>query len=102
MTRLGEFLAKNKVNRASLSRQTGIAEARLTRLSNNPSAKVTGAELRVIAVALSVAPRELLEVVCVDLALRKDVADGEKKPATKKRKEPTAIPTLLTSIHKRL
>jgi DNA-binding Xre family transcriptional regulator len=88
MTKLGEFLAKNKINRASLSRQTGISEPRLTRLSNSMSAKLQGKELYRIALAIKTPPPQLLKFIYIGLELKEDPVNGDKKSLSKKKKKP--------------
>lgn len=73
MTRIGEYLAKKTINRAGISRKTGISTARLSELSNKESARLTAGELYLIALAIDVNPGELLEFVCGHLELQ----DGE-------------------------
>lgn len=90
MTKLGEFLAKNKINRASLSRQTGISEPRLTRLSNSMTAKLQGNELYRIALATKTPPPRLLKLIYVGLELKEDPVNGDKKSMSKKKKLPPA------------
>ncbi|MEO7989264.1 MAG: helix-turn-helix transcriptional regulator [Chryseolinea sp.] len=72
MTLIGEFLAKKSINRASISRKTGISPARLSELSNKESARLTAEELYLIALAIGVNPGELLEYVCTDLKLENE------------------------------
>lgn len=72
MTRIGEFLAKRSINRASISRKTGISESRLSELSNKETARFTAEELYLIALAIDVNPCDLLEFVCSGLALKED------------------------------
>lgn len=72
MTRIGEFLAKKSINRASISRKTGISPARLSELSNKDSARLTAEELYLIALAIDVNPGELLEYVCSEVKLTAD------------------------------
>ena len=72
MTRLGEYLAKKSVNRASVSRKTGISKTRLSELSNNESTKLRADELYLIALATDTNPCTLLEYVCGDLKLSKN------------------------------
>ncbi len=72
MTRLGEYLAKQSVNRASVSRKTGISKTRLSELSNNDTTKLRADELYLIALATDTNPCELLGFVCGDLKLKKD------------------------------
>ena len=52
MTRLGELLVKKSVNKAEVSRRTGINPSRLSELSLNPSTKLRADELYLIALAI--------------------------------------------------
>ncbi|MDB4926548.1 helix-turn-helix transcriptional regulator [Mucilaginibacter sp.] len=52
MTELGLFLAKRSVNKAEISRRTGISKPRLSQLSNNKTSKVTAQELYKIALSI--------------------------------------------------
>jgi DNA-binding Xre family transcriptional regulator len=72
MTKLGEFLARKSINRASISRKTGISKTRLSELSNNNSTKLRAEELHLIALAVDVDPSDLLKHVCGHLKLKKD------------------------------
>lgn len=72
MTSLGLFLTKKSVNRAMVSRRTGISQARLSQLSSNESTKLRADELYLIALAIDVDPCELLNEVCKRLKLLKD------------------------------
>lgn len=69
MTLLGLYLTKKSVNRAMVSRRTGISQARLSQLSSNDSTKLRADELYLIALAIDVDPCELLIEVCKDLKL---------------------------------
>lgn len=69
MTRLGEYLAKRAINRAAVSRRSGISKTRLSELSNNPTTKLRADELYLIALAIEAKPCDLLEYVCFDVAL---------------------------------
>jgi DNA-binding Xre family transcriptional regulator len=60
MTDLGLFLSKRSVNKAEVSRRTGISKPRLTQLSNNAGTKLTAEELYKIALSIGVSPCELL------------------------------------------
>tara|TARA_B100001250_G_C19763706_1_gene773683 strand:- start:985 stop:1200 length:216 start_codon:yes stop_codon:yes gene_type:complete len=70
MTRLGEFLAKKSINRADVSRKTGINTTRLSDLANTPSAKLRADELYLIALAIDSDPCELLKYVCEEIQLK--------------------------------
>jgi DNA-binding Xre family transcriptional regulator len=69
MTKLGEFLARKSVNRAAVSRKSGIHTTRLNELSNNENARLTAEELYLIALAIEVNPGDLLDFVCGHLKL---------------------------------
>lgn len=69
MTRLGEFLAKRSVNRASIARKTGISTTRLNQLCN-ADAKLRADELYLIALSIDVDPGDLLDYVCLGLDLK--------------------------------
>lgn len=67
MTRLGEIFAKKSINKAAVSRKTGLSDSRIGQLTNNPTTKLTAAELYLIAKAIDEDPCKLLEYVCQDL-----------------------------------
>ena len=69
MTKLGEFFIKRAVNKALISRKTGLNPSRLSELSINPKAKLRADELYLIALAIEANPCELLDFVCGDLKL---------------------------------
>jgi hypothetical protein len=80
MTRIGEFLSKKSVNRASVSRKTGIGKTRLNELSNNLTTKLRADELYLIALATGTKPADLLDFVCGHLQLAEDTTkDGRRK-----------------------
>ena len=72
MTSLGLYFTKKSVNRAMVSRRTGISQARLSQLSSNESTKLRADELYLIALAIDVDPGELLKEVYKDLKLPKE------------------------------
>lgn len=69
MTPLGEYLAKRMINRAGVSRKTGISRARLSELSNNDKTLLRADELYLIALAINVDPGDMLKEVCGHLSL---------------------------------
>ena len=71
MTRLGEYLAKRSINRASVFRKTGIRTTRLYQLANNPQSNIKADELYLIALAIEIDPAELLQFICGHLQLDK-------------------------------
>ncbi len=72
MTALGLYLTKKSVNRAMVSRRTGISQARLSQLSSNKSTRLRVDELYLIALAIDVDPCELVREVCKGLRLPKE------------------------------
>lgn len=70
MTKLGIYLAKKSVNKAQVSRRTGLSKVRLSELSLNEKAKLRADELYLIALAMDVNPCELLENLYSDLKLK--------------------------------
>ena len=70
MTKLGEYFVKRSINRASVSRKTGIRTTRLHELSNNPKAQIKAGELYLISLAIEANPGELFEYVCGHLKLK--------------------------------
>jgi DNA-binding Xre family transcriptional regulator len=69
MTELGLFLSKRSVNKAEISRRSGISKTRLTQLSNNSATKLTAEELYKIALSIEVPPCELLSFICAGIKL---------------------------------
>ncbi|MBW1612602.1 MAG: helix-turn-helix domain-containing protein [Deltaproteobacteria bacterium] len=71
MTKLGTYLAKKTVNKAEVSRRTGISTSRLSELTLNPSTRLRADELYIIALAIDAEPCEVLKEVCGHLKLKK-------------------------------
>ena len=69
MTLLGEYFLKKSINKAEVSRKTGISTPRLSELSNNDNAKLRMDEMYLIALAIDVDPCEMLAELCKDLKL---------------------------------
>jgi len=69
MTSLGLYLTKKSVNRAMVSRRTGISQARLSQLSSNTSTKLRADELYLIALAIDIDPGEMFKSIFQDLNL---------------------------------
>ncbi len=70
MTSLGIYLTKKSVNRAMVSRRTGISQARLSQLTSNESTKLRTDELYLIALAIDIDSGEMLKEVLSDLKLK--------------------------------
>lgn len=73
MTELGIFLDKKSVNRAEISRRTGISTSRLSELSRKRTARLTAIEVYQIALAIDVIPAVLLEEVCKNVKLKESI-----------------------------
>ncbi|WP_300022921.1 helix-turn-helix transcriptional regulator [uncultured Maribacter sp.] len=69
MTEIGKLLDKKSVNKAEISRRTGISASRLSELSLKNSTRLTAEELYLIALAIDIEPVEVLEEVCKHLKL---------------------------------
>ncbi len=69
MTELGKFLDKKSVNKAEISRRTGISPSRLSELSLKESTRFTVEELYLIALAIDTNPAVILEEVCKNLKI---------------------------------
>tara|TARA_R110002096_G_scaffold419420_1_gene624063 strand:+ start:816 stop:1046 length:231 start_codon:yes stop_codon:yes gene_type:complete len=70
MTELGLYLAKRTVNKAEVSRRTGISKSRLTQLTSNDSAKLRADELYLIALAINTDPGEMFKELFEGLGLK--------------------------------
>lgn len=71
MTKLGQYLENKSVNKAEISRKTGISKSRLSELSINKSTKLRAEELYLIALAMDVKPCEMLEGLYSELTISK-------------------------------
>jgi len=71
MTKLGEFLTRKSINKAEVSRRTGISQSRLSELALNSTTKLQAKELYLIALAIDVDATEMLKEVCGHLTLVK-------------------------------
>jgi putative transcriptional regulator len=69
MTSLGLYLTKKSVNRAMVSRRTGISQARLSQLSSNDSTKLRADELYLIALAIDIDPGEMFKEIFKEMKL---------------------------------
>jgi len=70
LTALGLYLAKRSINKAEVSRKTGLSTYRLSQLSNNPKSHLRVDELYLIALAIGANPGEMFEFLCEDLSLK--------------------------------
>ena len=69
MTKLGLYLAKKSINKAEVSRRTGISKSRLSQLSSNDTTKLRADELYAISLAIDVDPCEVLKELFGDMVL---------------------------------
>lgn len=70
MTLLGLYLIKKSINKAEISRKTGISASRLSELTLNPNSHLRAKELMLIALAIDVNPCELLKSIYGDIKLK--------------------------------
>ena len=71
MTFLGKYLTDKSINKAEVSRKTGIAKSRLSLLSTKENTNLKAEELYLIALAIDVNPAEILEKIYGHLNLNK-------------------------------
>ena len=69
MTEIGKFLDKKSVNKAEISRRTGISTSRLSELSLKESTRLTVEELYLIALAIDTNPSIVLYEICKNVQL---------------------------------
>ncbi|MCC6643593.1 helix-turn-helix domain-containing protein [Candidatus Peregrinibacteria bacterium] len=69
MTRLGEYLKKKAISKATVANRTGISRSRKSELTNNPSTHLKAKELYLIALAIDVELNEILKEVFKEVKL---------------------------------
>ncbi|MDR3716665.1 MAG: helix-turn-helix transcriptional regulator [Puia sp.] len=80
MTRLGLYLENRSINKSAVSRKTGISKARLSELSTKEHARLSAAELFLIALAIEVEPGNMLDELYAPLREEfRDSSAGEEK-----------------------
>jgi len=72
MKSLGLYLTRKSVNKAMVSRRTGISQARLSQLTSNESTKLRADELYLIALAIDIDPGEMFKEVFSGLKLENE------------------------------
>lgn len=70
MTELGLYLARKSINKAEISRKTGISAPRLSELTLNAGSHLRAKELYLIALAIDVDPCDLLKSIFKDTELK--------------------------------
>jgi putative transcriptional regulator len=76
MTEIGKLLDRKSVNKAQISRRTGISSSRLSELSLKESTRLTAEELFLIALAIDIDPGEMLKEIFKDMELVKENGDA--------------------------
>jgi len=71
MTFLGKYLTDKSINKAEVSRKTGIAKSRLSQLSTNENANLKAEELYLISLAIDANPNDILEKMFGHLKITK-------------------------------
>tara|TARA_R100000789_G_C2905980_1_gene121821 strand:- start:206 stop:421 length:216 start_codon:yes stop_codon:yes gene_type:complete len=69
MTFLGKYLNDKSINKAEVSRKTGIRKSRLSQLSNDEKSNLKAEELYLISKAIDANPNEILEKIYSHLKL---------------------------------
>jgi len=67
MTRLGIYLLKRSINKAEISRRTGLARSRISDLTLSDTSHLRVSELYLIAKAMNVDPVELFIYICEEI-----------------------------------
>lgn len=75
MTEIGKLLDRKSVNKAEISRRTGISTSRLSELSLKRSTRLTAEELYLIALAIDIDPGEMFKEVFKDLKMENENGD---------------------------
>ena len=70
MTSLGKYLTTKSINKAEVSRKTGIRKSRLSQLTTNENTNLKPEELFLIAQAIGADPNEILENIYGHLKLK--------------------------------
>lgn len=70
MTNLGNYLTDKSINKAEVSRKTGIRKSRLSQLSTKEKTNLKAEELYLIAKAIGADPNEILEKIYGHLKLK--------------------------------
>lgn len=71
MTELGLYLAKKSINKAEVSRRTGLSKSRISQLSSNPKARLRAEELYLISLAIDTDPCEIFKKIFCNVKLPK-------------------------------
>lgn len=80
MTKLGIYLAQKSVNKSEVARKTGLSRARINELTLSGRSHLRAEELYLIALAIDVAPADLLEYICSDVMLATQLTIAAEDP----------------------
>lgn len=69
MTKFGQFLQDRYFNHTDLAKKTGITKYRMYNLRTKEKAEIKIDELYKVCLVLKIDPKELLEILCVDVQL---------------------------------
>ena len=69
MTKLGEYLEKKAISKATVANRTGISRSRMSELTNNTSTHLKAKELYLIALAIDVDPGDILTEIYKEVKL---------------------------------
>jgi putative transcriptional regulator len=70
LTKFGEFLSPKLNSQALISKKTGISKARISSLSNDPTAGLLGDELYLFSLALNISPSRVWKELYGHLLLK--------------------------------
>lgn len=88
LTDLGKYLILKSANKAEIYRKTSITESRLSLLSNDPTTKLYGEELYLIALALDVEPGDMAKNIYKKIKLNSKEKQEELANKGKKTNKP--------------
>ena len=71
MTTLGQCLSDKSINKAEVSRKTGIAKSRLSQLSTKDNTNLKSQDLYLISLAIDANPKDILDKMFGHLKLQK-------------------------------
>lgn len=71
MTKFGQFLSDKSINKAEVSRKTGITKSRLSLLCTKENTNLKAEELYLISLAIDASPIEILNRMFNHLNLKK-------------------------------
>lgn len=73
MTFLGKYFTDKSINKAEVSRKTGIRKSRLSNLSKKEESNLKAEELYLISKAIDADPKDILEKIYGHINLKKSL-----------------------------